>query len=286
MKSDALFYELFQAAPQTFFELLQITPPCPYHFESLTVKTTERRVDGIFEPDILGEITYFLEVQAYLDQCIYWRVMREVATYFEQRGEAGKNEWQAIVLFLDSAYDPGYGSLKALSRGPSPRLLSVDLPERLRSLPNEALALNVLRPLIVDSDVEVRANVTIWVDHIQQASALPETVRQRLVMIMSQLIVQKFETLTYKELSEMLNLTPLEETKDGKELLKNHSVNMLAEMTQEKFTLSSQTREEVCTNLSKLPLENLEDLFRHIIAMETLDQLNQWIKAHISKMDQ
>jgi predicted transposase YdaD len=27
MKTDPLFYELFQAAPQTFFELLQITHP-------------------------------------------------------------------------------------------------------------------------------------------------------------------------------------------------------------------------------------------------------------------
>lgn len=38
MKTDHLFYELFQAAPQTFFELVQITPPCAYRFERITVK--------------------------------------------------------------------------------------------------------------------------------------------------------------------------------------------------------------------------------------------------------
>ncbi|MFZ4664352.1 MAG: DUF2887 domain-containing protein [Caldilineaceae bacterium] len=32
MKTDALFYELFQLAPETFFELLQVTPPCTYRF--------------------------------------------------------------------------------------------------------------------------------------------------------------------------------------------------------------------------------------------------------------
>jgi predicted transposase YdaD len=41
MKTDALFYELFQTAPQTFFELLQITPACEYRFESITVKASE-----------------------------------------------------------------------------------------------------------------------------------------------------------------------------------------------------------------------------------------------------
>ncbi len=79
MKSDALFYELFQTAPQIFFELLQITPPCPYRFESLTIKTTEKRIDGMLEPEQAGEIIYFLEVQASPDETIYWRTMREVS---------------------------------------------------------------------------------------------------------------------------------------------------------------------------------------------------------------
>lgn len=46
MKSDPIFYELFQAAPQTFFELIQVTPPCPYTFTSVTVKSTEKRIDA------------------------------------------------------------------------------------------------------------------------------------------------------------------------------------------------------------------------------------------------
>ena len=81
MKSDAIFYELFQTAPQIFFELMQITPPCPYRFESLTVKTTEKRIDGILEPEQEGETIYFLEVQAFPDETIYWRTLREVSTY-------------------------------------------------------------------------------------------------------------------------------------------------------------------------------------------------------------
>lgn len=62
MKTDTLFYELFQAAPQTFFELLQITPTCPYRFESITVKASEKRIDGVFAPTMDDQPIYFLEV--------------------------------------------------------------------------------------------------------------------------------------------------------------------------------------------------------------------------------
>jgi predicted transposase YdaD len=76
MKTDPLFYELFQAAPQTFFELVQITPSCPYRFESITVKASEKRIDGVLEPADPSQPFYFLEVQAFSDDTIYWREMR------------------------------------------------------------------------------------------------------------------------------------------------------------------------------------------------------------------
>ncbi len=98
MRTDALFYELFQTAPQTFFELLQITPVCTYRFESITVKASEKRIDGVIEPSDEQQPVYFLEVQAFPDDTIYWRTLREVATYFEQR-PARNDNWQAVVSF-------------------------------------------------------------------------------------------------------------------------------------------------------------------------------------------
>ncbi len=139
MKTDTLFYELFQAAPQTFFELLQITPPCPYRFESVTIKATEKRIDGILEPEQASETIYFVEVQAFPDPSIYWRVMWEVAAYFKQRPDRCENEWQAVVFWLDINDDPGFGTLTG-----TPRLSSSGLPVLLQQLADEALSLNVL----------------------------------------------------------------------------------------------------------------------------------------------
>ena len=75
MKTDTLFYELFQATPQTFFELLQITPTCPYRFESITVKASEKRIDGVFAPTMDDQPIYFLEVQGFPDEVIYFRAL-------------------------------------------------------------------------------------------------------------------------------------------------------------------------------------------------------------------
>jgi len=38
MKTDPLFYELFQVRPQIFFEIAQITPTCPYRFRLKRLK--------------------------------------------------------------------------------------------------------------------------------------------------------------------------------------------------------------------------------------------------------
>ena len=116
MRTDALFYELFQTAPQTFFELLQITPLCDYRFESITVKASEKRIDGVIEPTDEQQPVYFLEVQAFPDETIYWRAIREVATFFEQRPHLKDREWQVIVLWLDKGDDPGFSTLRLLAQ--------------------------------------------------------------------------------------------------------------------------------------------------------------------------
>jgi Protein of unknown function (DUF2887) len=71
MKTDTLFYELFKIDPHSLFDLVQLKVTGKYAFESITVKTTEKRLDGFFKR-IDGEgPNIFLEVQGYLDLLIY-----------------------------------------------------------------------------------------------------------------------------------------------------------------------------------------------------------------------
>ncbi len=281
MKTDTLFYELFQTAPQTFFELLQITPPCPYRFESITLKSTEKRIDGILEPERVGETIYFVEVQAFPDKAIYWRVMWEVAAYFKQRSNRRENEWQAVVVWLNIDDDPGFGTLATLGQESVPRLLSLDLLKLLKQLGDDTLSLNVLHPLVAQNEIEIRQNILTWTANIQSASNLSTEAQQRLLSVLSQFIEQKFKTLTYKEISQMLRLTPLRETASVQEVLHDNNVELLTKQIRRKFRFADSTISRLDARLHQLSLKNLEALFADILDMQTLREINIWLDARV-----
>ena len=281
MKTDPLFYELFQAAPQTFFELVQITPPCAYRFESITVKTSEKRIDGVLEPADANQPFYFLEVQAFPDEVIYWRTMREVATFFEQRPHLKDRDWQAIVLWLNKEDDPGFSSLRLLTQEPNAKLVSLDLIELLKKLPETSLALNVLRPLLAQNEREVRENVVQWVENIRQVTAQDANLEERLLGVLSQMIEEKFKALNYKELSKMLRLTPFHETESFREALKDERVETLVSMIEVKFGISPETAEAIAADLKQLDLNTLKALIRQLLRLNTFEQLEFWIADHL-----
>ena len=274
MKTDTLFYELFQIAPQTFFELIQVSQPCPYRFESITVKASEKRIDGVLEPAFEGQPIYFLEVQGFPDEVIYFRILREVMTYFEQRPKLKDNDWQAAVFWLNKSNDPGIGTLRLLARKPTPLL---------EKLPETSLSLNVLRPLLAKNEVEIRQNVIQWAENIRQAENLDSAAEEKLIAVMSQLIEQKFRSLSYKELSQMLQLRPLSETISGQELIKEERILLLGRMIRRKFALSDELTVAIKIELEKLETPVLGDLSEFILDMGTLEELERWITEHLPK---
>jgi hypothetical protein len=82
-----LFYELFQFDPQSLIQLLKLNLEGQYAFESISIKTTEKRLDGFFKR-IDGEgPNIFLETQGYDDPKIHWRLFRKICTFYEQRDD-------------------------------------------------------------------------------------------------------------------------------------------------------------------------------------------------------
>jgi len=290
MKTDPLFYKLFQVRPQIFFELAQITPACPYRFESITVKTTEKRIDGVLEPTIPGHPIYFVEVQAKPDAQMYWRTSREISVYFEQRPKLQDTDWYAYVIWLNKDDDKGFQKTHIKDNENVQRILSVYLIDILMMLPQNSLALNVLRPLIVDSEAEVRQNITTWVEQIHQVPDLSPEVEERLLMVMSQFIEEKFKTLSYKELATMLRLTPFDQTdtfietyqKKFQESLKEERIQRLIQIIDVKFRFSRDTINKLATKLNQLTLEDLKTLFADIFRLKRLKDLNAWIDERLA----
>ena len=79
----------------------------------------------------------------------------------------------------------------------------------------------------------------------------------------------------------MLRLTPLEETISGQELIKNERVTILTRLITRKFALATELAEAIQVELNKLDLLTLQSLLDHILDIETLEQLEQWMTDHL-----
>jgi predicted transposase/invertase (TIGR01784 family) len=99
MRRDSIFYQLFRQSPTLLFELLPEPPANAqgYIFESIEVKETTFRIDGVFLPPNPAGIVYFCEVQFQLDELLYERMLSEIAIYTYRNRERFAN-WQAVVI--------------------------------------------------------------------------------------------------------------------------------------------------------------------------------------------
>jgi len=213
MKTDPLFYELFRFSPESLLELVRLDVQGSYRFESITVKSTEKRFDGYFKSDSGDGPDIFLEIQGYRDHNIYWRLFREICAFHEQRET--DRPFAAVVLFIDKSLDPGN---PPLIPAPPNRLVRCDLIECLKNVENNATPLVVLKPLALPDKTDLPGKVGQWKAGIDEMG-LPENRKKTLVELMEYAILQRFKTITLEEIRKMIQLTPLEETVAVKELM-------------------------------------------------------------------
>jgi predicted transposase YdaD len=213
VKTDTLFYELFEFDPQSFFQLVQLDIDDEYVFESITIKTTEKRLDGFFKGKKGKGPHVFLEVQGYDDPKIYWRLFRKIFTYYELKDD--NTEFIAFVLFLDEKYDPGNFPLLC---SPPNHLIRVFLKELLKLSSNQPGPMTVLKPLMFKDKEKLGEAAQQWKSEITELH-LTKYRENKLLELLEYAVMQRFPDLTLKEVQAMLKLTPLDQTAAGQELL-------------------------------------------------------------------
>lgn len=213
MKTDELFYELFTIDPHSLFRLVQLDLEGEYTFESLTIKTTEKRLDGLCRRTDGPGPNGFVEIQGYEDPTFYWRAWRELATYYEQTNDP--NPFVLIVVFLDEKYDPQNCPIEQVAW--PHQFIRVNLKPCLEAVGEHAGALTVLKPLLCTRKTQVMTEIHAWKAEIRSLS-LPAHQIQTLLELLEYLIIQRFPTMSRQEVETMLQLTPLEETTIGREL--------------------------------------------------------------------
>ena len=100
MKTDTLFYRLFQRAPKLALELLGLNyDGDSYCFSSEELKQTAFRIDGLLKP--LGtdpeQPLIFIEVQYQPDHDFYGRLFSEITLYLYLNKP--KRNWLALVIY-------------------------------------------------------------------------------------------------------------------------------------------------------------------------------------------
>jgi predicted transposase/invertase (TIGR01784 family) len=100
MRRDTIFYQIFQQFPTLLFDIISNPPSNAdrYTFDSIEVKETSFRIDGVFLPPNNSGLVYFCEVQFQLDELLYERIVSEIGIYV-YRNRDRFTDWRAFVIY-------------------------------------------------------------------------------------------------------------------------------------------------------------------------------------------
>ncbi|MBD2202221.1 Rpn family recombination-promoting nuclease/putative transposase [Calothrix sp. FACHB-1219] len=210
MKTDSIFYRLFQELPEIFFELIGNPPENAeaYQFSSVEIKQTAFRIDGVFLP-IQGEQNpiYFVEVQFQPDAEIYSRLVSEIYLYLRQNQP--KNYWRGVVIYptrsLDISDIHNYSELFT-----SQRISRIYLDElgEIASLP---VGIATIKLVLEDKDTAI-VSARELINRTQQEINTGSKQRQLLELIET-ILVYKFPTMSREDIESMFGLSELKQTK-------------------------------------------------------------------------
>ncbi|HIK11158.1 MAG TPA: Rpn family recombination-promoting nuclease/putative transposase, partial [Oscillatoriaceae cyanobacterium M33_DOE_052] len=198
MKTDTIFYQLFQTFPSLLFELIGESPSLAgnYAFSSGEIKELARRVDGIFLPitEDPNSLIYFVEVQFQAKPDFYWPLFAEIAIYLNQYQPP--NDWRAVAIFAARSLDPG---VPVQYRGflASQQLHQVYLDE-LEVNTTSTLGVGIVRLVVADQPAAInlaRSLITTTRESVTDAAA-----RQKIMELLERILIYKFTELPTKEI--------------------------------------------------------------------------------------
>lgn len=271
MRRDTIFYRIFAQSPKILFELLSQPPDraSEYTFDSVEVKETSFRIDGVFLPPNRTGTIYFCEVQFQLDELLYERMVSEISIYTYRRRSSLAN-WRAVAIYPSRSIEQSDTSLfeELLASGRITPIYLDELGDRAE-LPT-GLGLMVLTTLEGDAAV-ARARQTI-----QESRLLPEG--RAILDLVSTIMVYKFGNLTRDEVNAMLGIE-LEQTRvyqdakaEGKaEEGRSLVLKLLTRKLGRSIDLDLQSR------VNSLTIEQIEALGEALLDFQAVDELVTWL---------
>ena len=286
MRRDSIFYKLFKQFPSLLFELVD-TPPTAaanYQFESIEVKETAFRIDGVFLPpnDAEDQQVYFAEVQFQKDEDLYFRFFSELSLFLH-RHPIRYDDWSGVIIFGSRNLEPSNLRIhRSLLSGEQIQRVYLD---ELGDVQQQPLGLGLMLLTIKEGTEAIDTARFL----LAQAQTQSET---RIIDLITTIIVYKFTNLTRKEIITMLGLD-LEEPRaireakeEGREEgrqegrqegRKQEAISLVIRLLNRRLGVISQ---QCCSQIQLLSLSQIETLGEDLLDFVTVGDLEKWLQSH------
>jgi predicted transposase/invertase (TIGR01784 family) len=204
MRTDTIFYQIFQTFNTLLFELLNQPFESGYEFISVEVKEKAFRLDGIFFPKSINQLIYFVEVQFQPKSNFYFKFLSEIMLYLNQYEP--NNDWKAVAIFSDRSIEPKQINTYHQELISSDRIVRIYLDELKDS---ESIAMTIIQ-LITKPEQDALPIV----QYLKQ-----QNLESDIVKLIETVLVYKFTNLTRQEIETMFALSDLKKTKVYQEAL-------------------------------------------------------------------
>jgi len=209
VKTDTIFYSLFQEFPSIFFELINQSPEqgASYQFTSREIKQLAFRLDGLFFPTHENAETpfYVVEVQFQPDADLYYRIFAELFLYLRQ--DKPIYPWRVVVIYPSRRIEREQPlQFKELFS----RVRRIYLDE-LGDEASASVGVNIVK-LVIEQEQTALEQARRLIEQAQ-VQITDETTKQNLIDLIETIIVYKLPQKSREEIEAMLGLSELRNTK-------------------------------------------------------------------------
>ena len=249
MKRDSIYYQIFKRFPGLLFELVDNPPKLAqnYRFESVEVKETAFRIDGVFLPPegTTPRIVFFAEVQFQRDEALYHRFFTETQMYLN-RNRFQYDDWYCVVIFPDRSLEPSDQKTHRIYLN-SDQVQRIYLDE-LGDPSLQPIGINLMQlTLASDETMAEQARLLIERVELEETGTLP---KNEILEVITTIAVYKFSQLSREEVEAMLGLS-IEETRIYKDLERQTKLKIVPELLSEGLSV------EKVAKILNLPIESV-----------------------------
>jgi predicted transposase/invertase (TIGR01784 family) len=291
LKTDTIYYQLFKRFPSLIFTLVEHQPERAreYRFESIEVKETSYRIDGVFLPPegASPRIVYFAEVQFQSDESLYFRFSSE-SLVFLHRNQDLFDDWFGVFIFASRSIEPGNTHIhRSMLNGPQVQRIYLD---ELGDLSKQSIGIRLMQLTITpEKQAPEQARELIRQANQEDTGSLS---KKEIIDMICTIAVYKFSKLSRDEVEAMLGLR-LEETRvyqeasaegraEGRQegeqagILKGEQALILRQLTRRIGSVAP----SVLVQVQSLSLAQLESLSEALLDFTEAGDLVEWLNQN------